>query len=622
MRNKIFRATFLVPFSAVLLALAYLLSFLPHVKEDGGFNYELFGQTPVLHSGRIKPLDTVARTSLLLLSGKQTLKIDGAESARAMVWLTELMFSPAKTYGYKTFRIDHPEVLGLLRVEQSASPLYDFSTIEPHLGEIEQQARRASQIDEEKRSGFESAVLDLYRKISLYMRLQNSIHSATVTEAAAGLNFLAQKLNSAATMEQSARPSGEELLAQVKPVLDQYEAVEQSTEIRPVYSEAESRSDNNWITTAQSLRQTLRNGKVDPILVAWAELSDAFREGQAQRFNDKLHSLSALLEQRTPKDLSQAHNEVLFNQFEPFYKSMLLYVVVLLLCFAYWLLKKETLNVTAFAIFVVAFLLHSSGLISRVILQGRPPVTNLYSSAVFVGWGAVLLGVMLEWRYRRTVFSSLASAIGFITLIIAHHLSLDGDTMEMMRAVLDSNFWLATHVVTITIGYSATFLAGAIGILYLVRRAFDRSFIPEKGAALELENVLYGVLCFSAFFSFIGTVLGGIWADQSWGRFWGWDPKENGALLIVLWVMFMLHARANRIVVGKALMAMAIFGNVITAMAWFGVNMLNIGLHSYGYTAKAFTWLLVFTISQLIIMALALLPGRAPASKSMLSQRG
>ncbi|MCZ7634655.1 MAG: cytochrome c biogenesis protein CcsA [Verrucomicrobia bacterium] len=163
-------------------------------------------------------------------------------------------------------------------------------------------------------------------------------------------------------------------------------------------------------------------------------------------------------------------------------------------------------------------------------------MTNLYSSAVFVGWGAVVLGVILERIYRDSVGLVMAATIGFVTQIIAHNLALGGDTMEMMRAVLDSNFWLTTHVITITLGYSATYVAGFLGILFVLRGVLTRGLGPETRAALN--RMVYGTLCFATLFSFVGTVLGGIWADQSWGRFWGWDPKENGALIIVLWNAF------------------------------------------------------------------------------------
>lgn len=178
--------------------------------------------------------------------------------------------------------------------------------------------------------------------------------------------------------------------------------------------------------------------------------------------------------------------------------------------------------------------------------------------------------------------------------------------MEMLRAVLDTNFWLATHVVMITLGYSAMFLAGALAIKYVVRGLLTKSLPPER--AKGISRMVYGVICFATLFSFVGTILGGIWADQSWGRFWGWDPKENGALLIVIWCAVVLHARWGGLIRDRGLMAMAIFGNIITAFSWFGVNMLGVGLHSYGFMDAAFKWLMGFNLTQVVFIALALVP--------------
>ena len=252
--------------------------------------------------------------------------------------------------------------------------------------------------------------------------------------------------------------------------------------------------------------------------------------------------------------------------------------------------------------------MHTLGLIARTALQGRPPVTNLYSSAVFVGWGSVLLGMIAERIHRKGFAVAGSSAIGFTTLVIAHHLSASGDTMEMMRAVLDSNFWLATHVITITIGYSSTYLAGMLAIAWVIRRHLLLK--PDSESTKALSSLTYGIVAFSLLFSFIGTVLGGIWADQSWGRFWGGDPKENGALLIVLWHAIILHARWGGYARERGIMLMAIFGNIIVSLSWFGVNMLGIGLHSYGFMDKAFWWLTAFVASQLLLMLLGTLPPR------------
>jgi ABC-type transport system involved in cytochrome c biogenesis permease subunit len=176
----------------------------------------------------------------------------------------------------------------------------------------------------------------------------------------------------------------------------------------------------------------------------------------------------------------------------------------------------------------------------------------------------------------------------------------------MMRAVLDSNFWLATHVVTVTAGYGATFLAGFLAIIYIFRGVFTKSL--DKATSDALSRMIYGIVCFATLFSLVGTILGGIWADQSWGRFWGWDPKENGALMIVIWNAIYLHARWGGLAKQRGLAALAVFGNIITAWSWFGVNMLGVGLHSYGFMDSAFPWLLAFAGSQLLCIAIASIP--------------
>jgi ABC-type transport system involved in cytochrome c biogenesis permease subunit len=199
-----------------------------------------------------------------------------------------------------------------------------------------------------------------------------------------------------------------------------------------------------------------------------------------------------------------------------------------------------------------------------------------------------------------------AAVSGFLSLLIAHHLSGDGDTMEMLQAVLDTNIWLATHVVIINLGYAAAVLAAGLGVLYIFAGVFTPALTPDFGRALT--RMIYGATCFAILLSFVGTILGGIWADQSWGRFWGWDPKENGAAMVVLWNAVVLHARWGGIVRARGLACLAVFGNVMVAWSWFGTNMLGVGLHSYGFMESAVFWLLMFVGSQLLVIGTGLLP--------------
>ena len=219
-------------------------------------------------------------------------------------------------------------------------------------------------------------------------------------------------------------------------------------------------------------------------------------------------------------------------------------------------------------------------LVARIYISGRPPITNLYTTFIFVGWGATMFALVYEAIYRMGIGNLLAAMIGFPTLWFASFLAGDGDTITVLQAVLDTNFWLATHVVCITFGYTTTVLAGALGILYLVFSVFFDRLQPA--ARDQLTRMIYGTVCFAIFFSFVGTVLGGLWADDSWGRFWGWDPKENGALMIVLWNALVLHARWGRMIAGRGLALLSIVGIVVTIWSWIGTNQLGVGLHSYG----------------------------------------
>jgi ABC-type transport system involved in cytochrome c biogenesis permease subunit len=340
----------------------------------------------------------------------------------------------------------------------------------------------------------------------------------------------------------------------------------------------------------------------------YAKMAGALAAHQPDQFNAALRDLRSQLVPAQPQAVAKARAEVFFNQMQPFYNALVIYILAGLLAIFSWFNLSETLRRSSVWLMWLAFVIHTVGLVYRMVLEGRPPVTNLYSSAIFIGWGAVLLGLILEHFYKNGIGTVVAAGIGFITLIIAQHLATEGDTMEMMRAVLDTNFWLATHVVTVTIGYASTYVAGFLALIYILRGVFTRTLDAATGKSLA--RMIYGIVCFATLFSFVGTVLGGIWADQSWGRFWGWDPKENGALIIVLWNALILHLRWGGLIRERGLVNCAIFGNIVTAWSWFGVNMLGIGLHSYGFTQAAFKWLILFVLSQLAFIGLGLLPAK------------
>jgi ABC-type transport system involved in cytochrome c biogenesis permease subunit len=576
----------------------------------GDFDLSTFGKLPVLSEGRNKPFDTVARNALLILRGKQTLRLEDGRTITATHWLADVLFHAPGADGYPAFVINNPDVLGLFGWEQKDRKYFTYDELAPFLSKIDAQGQSVESVEVPNRTPYQTAISNLRNSLMLYQRLKNSLRPEGSKDFASAIDAGVKTM--AAGLEAAAKRAKKETFDQGS--FDAFarfaaicETMAELGYVLPVPPDpAGGGKREEWLSIGASLLQTISTGAVNPVTKAYAATGDAYHNGNAALFNQHLSDLSGWMAKNEPRATGHAAYEFLFNQLEPFYQAMGLYVLAFLLVCGFWLGGNRSLNTAAFYVILLALAVHTFGLGSRMYLQGRPPVTNLYSSAIFIGWGTVIIGLILERIFRDGIGAACAAAIGFITLIIAHHLAGSGDTLGMLQAVLDTNIWLATHVVTITIGYAAMFLAGTLAIIYVVRGVFTRSLTKES--AQSLTRMTYGVICFATLFSFVGTVLGGIWADQSWGRFWGWDPKENGALLIVLWCAIILHARLGGFIRQRGLMVMALFGSVITSFSWFGVNMLGVGLHSYGFMNKAVPWLAGFMISQLALMAIASLP--------------
>ncbi len=576
--------------AAGVLALLIALIFAMPDGKIRGFDASGFGGLPILEGGRVKPLDSVARNSLLVIHSRQGFRHEG-RMVGPDEWMLDVLFRPNVADQHAIFVIDDLELLGLIGAKQTNSRNYfSFADLSSHLEEIQKQASAAQPTPPQKRTRFQNAIVNLFDRVYLYYKLRNTLQLA-------GSPGIGWELQSLGTPEAAHRHQDLSQLAHFR--------------ILPPNVGA---GPEGWLNIGEALAFANAGSGVHPGLVPLAKLNAAYLAGDAPSFNAALAEMNSVVNTLKPGALGHALNELVFNRAQPFFVGLSIYFVAFLVLCISWIYKPEILRPTAYALLFSGAIVHTLGLAARIILMGRPPVTNLYSSAVFVGWGAVILGLIVERMYRRGFGTAVAAAAGFVSLIVAQNLGTDGDTMGMMVAVLDSNFWLATHVVTITIGYSGTFLAGAIAIAYALKKHLSAKTDPVTDKALA--DMAYGIICFALFFSFVGTVLGGIWADQSWGRFWGWDPKENGALLIVLWIAIILHARWAGYIGERGIMMMAIFGNVITALSWFGVNMLGVGLHSYGFMDKAFWALTGFCAIQLIFMAICYAPRRFWVSQS------
>lgn len=318
------------------------------------------------------------------------------------------------------------------------------------------------------------------------------------------------------------------------------------------------------------------------------------------RVYDGLLSFTTLLAQGVPyyqdkiiasADQSRLKAEVFYNQMRPYHWALGFYALGVLLAFGAIMRDKAQINIAAFGAILAGFFCHAMGIALRVYVLQRPPVGTLYESVLFVSLICVFAALILCFRSGRVLYLLGGALAGLILLAVAPVTMPQGSSLQMLSAVLNTNFWLATHVLCITAGYG-------LCIITAVFAHFELFTKKEK-----LQKLIYILSLCALLLTCVGTILGGIWADQSWGRFWGWDPKENGALLIVLWLVWLQHGRLSRHLNARNFIAGTAFLNVIVALSWFGVNLLNVGLHSYGFTSGMAAGLLAFCLIETALIA-------------------
>ncbi|MBS0264255.1 MAG: cytochrome c biogenesis protein CcsA [Planctomycetes bacterium] len=614
-----------IPVAIVVTMFVFSLAWYswPKSRKSGEFDYASAGRIPVVYEGRVKPLDTLARNALQVISGGQTLSVPKAgypiaendedpvmKSQPAIVWLLDLISGNEKTAQHRIFKINNPYVVELLDLKRRKSHLYTLDEIRgkngKNLEKFYDGIKKARAKPVEKVTSDDRKLLDLDKQIRAF------------TGIAAG--FLDREFNRPKVFDspddelrEMARGRRTALLRMLS------EEEEQRAEGHPplpvpVRLEGDGNRKYEWKAYYSAYLRDAIESKVlgekkpDPNVAAWGEILTAYEDGLADDFNRSVDKYVAQIAADPPDDvkLTALAVESFYNRVSPLNITMPFYILAFVLSALGWLFWTGPMNRAAFWLIVMTFALHTLALLARIYISGRPPVTNLYSTAPFIGWACVVGGIAVERLYRIGIGNIVATIAGFSTSFIAYKLSVDGDTFTVMQAVLDTQFWLATHVVCINLGYAPTFLAGLLGIALILRGTCTWTLTPHEEK--EFGRMIYGTLCFALFFSFFGTVLGGLWADDSWGRFWGWDPKENGALMIVLWNAMILHARWDGLVKDRGMALLAIGGNIVTAWSWFGVNELGVGLHSYGFKEGTLHWLGLFVLSQLAIIGLGSLP--------------
>ena len=245
----------------------------------------------------------------------------------------------------------------------------------------------------------------------------------------------------------------------------------------------------------------------------------------------------------------------------------------------------------------------------RTYIAARAPLSSLYEIVLLV---AMLLmafeaGAFLFCKRRTYTLMVPVTFMAAVLLFFAKFVLEPGDTFRPIPAVLNSSVFLTIHVFTIALGFAGMILSGVVAHVALFRAsvAGEIASSSEKDrAGSPLDSLLYGTLVFGAVFTVIGTLLGGVWADYAWGRFWGFDPKECGALFVILWAMLLLHLRSGRLVNARMFALLNCFNVIVTFLCWFGVNLLGVGLHSYGFQSGTALWLGIFVLVDVLFIVL------------------
>jgi cytochrome c-type biogenesis protein CcsB len=295
--------------------------------------------------------------------------------------------------------------------------------------------------------------------------------------------------------------------------------------------------------------------------------------------------------------------ELHLNQFHPFKWAWIAYLFGVIFLVMNMQSPRSFFNAASWIFILTGFFLHAYGMAIRMYIAGRPPVSNMYETVVWVPWGCVLFGIILERVQKSKLLLACASFVAIFCLVLTDLAPtvLDG-SIHPLEPVLRSTFWLSTHVLIITISYAAFFLAFALGDLVLFFYLKDE----EKYSAQIRQGVqsIYRAMQIGVVLVAAGTILGGIWADYSWGRFWGWDPKETWAFITLLGYLAVLHGRLAGFIKNFQLAACAIVTFSLVIMAWYGVNfVLGAGLHSYGFGAGGVEYVTGFVVLHLLYVA-------------------
>ena len=525
-----------------LFALCFLTSAFSFAKDGDRIRY-----LPVQDAGRIKPFDTFAKETLTLIYGKKSYKAkDDATPVDAQWVVLTWMLSPESWANRPLFEVTYKQVLEALELDTkrklfTGEELFGSKNFSNLMQEL--QNKRESK---EKLTPYFQAI----------QRIQNQFF--VFQEMAQG-----RLLKVFPVPEKVAWLSVSEIPAEAQPVF---------FEISKNVASYLGASTDPAVTKEQLKEAAV---KLDQSVAAFEVL--AAKSDSAK--------YAVQLEMKT---------EVFYNDFHPFRWAYIFYLLAALVLLFIWIRNLEKGMTLAWIFVGIGFALHLVGFALRIYLSGRPPVSNMYETVVWASFGAVLFAAILEMVYRFKVLLLAGSLMGLFALIVADSAPAILDpSLQPLEAVLRSNYWLVVHVMTICISYAAFLLAFALGDLGLVYYVIDEDKHADKIQKITIG--VYRAMQIGVAFLAPGIILGGVWADYSWGRFWGWDPKETWALIVLLGYILVLHMRLIGWLKNFGTLASGVITFSLVIMAWYGVNfVLGAGLHSYGFGAGGVEYVSVF----------------------------
>lgn len=504
------------------------------------------GDLPIQHGGRVKPFDSFSREMLSLLWGKESY-IDRAATEVVFSWL----LIPEVWENTAFILIRHNGLREAMNLEHER--LY-YKPVEiltnDRLGLLIQELKNKRDA-QEKLNPFDQAVQTLENQISA---------------------FHAVRLGLAITIQPSTDSSNWKNITELdEEYRDKFKAITDS-----FISLATSSAKNEGAAVLQA-QSTL----------------DASVENYIQAIETKFSDYS---------HRNKLRAEVHYNNFHPFRWAWVSYFLALVFfSFAYFG-TKENWGRIGWSITAVGFLLHVWGFSLRVYILERAPVTNMFETVVWVALGTLILAAILYRKSRAKILPVAATMVTTLSLILCDvSSSVLDDALTPLEPVLRDNFWLLTHVVIIVSSYAAFFLAFFIGDVLLFYFLRDEEKYKDKiksGVQAIYRCIQVGVVLLAA-----GVILGGVWADYSWGRFWGWDPKETWAFIALLGYLAILHGRLIGLLKDYGLAASAVLSFSLVIMAWYGVNfVLGAGLHTYGFGAGGVEYVAGFVAAHLLFV--------------------